>query len=141
MIKTVKGIEKKAAKNGRTFAKISFDDCSANVFDTKIIEASETNIGKQVEVEFKEENGYKNITSLVPIGESVPQLQNRLPVAPASIDYPDSVKLNLDCLDKAIQITTVCLTVDNDGNPVKLNRKTLYQLAEDIRKWAKGETV
>ena len=147
MIKTIKGVEKKSARTGKLFAKITFEDCSANVFDTKVIETADANINKNVDVEFVEKDGYKNIVSLVAVQPNLP-LTNPGVVYPSAgismpipvIEYPDGVKLNLDCLDRAIRITTVCQTVDSAGVPMKLDRMVLYRLAEDIKKWAKGVT-
>lgn len=139
MITKIKSVEKKVAANGRTFAKVLLaSGTSSNVFDAKIITLAEQNIEKDVEVMFEEKNGYTNITGIAPV-QAVPG--QSAPATVATVSAPvigsSNADIRLKCLNLAINMATVTINLDEEGNPVKVDRKILYRVAEQIEQWAK----
>ena len=140
MITKIKSVEKKVAANGRTFAKVTLaSGTSSNVFDAKIITLAEQNIEKDVEVMFEEKNGYTNLTGIAPV-QAVPA--QSAPATGATVSAPvigsSNADIRLKCLNLAIYMATVTINLDEEGNPVKVDRKILYRVAEQIEQWAKS---
>lgn len=140
MITKIKSVEKKVAANGRTFAKVTLaSGTSSNVFDAKIITLAEQNIEKDVEVMFEEKNGYTNLTGIAPV-QAVPA--QSAPATGATVSAPvigsSNADIRLKCLNLAINMATVTINIDEEGNPVKVDRKILYRVAEQIEQWAKS---
>lgn len=140
MITKIKSVEKKVAANGRTFAKVTLaSGTSSNVFDAKIITLAEQNIEKDVEVMFEEKNGYNNLVGIAPVQGTPVQ---PAPVQPAPVGAPvigsSNADIRLKCLNLAINMATVAVNLDEEGNPVKVDRKILYRVAEQIEQWAKS---
>lgn len=134
MITKVKSVEKKTAANGRTFARVTLaSGTSSNVFDAKIIALAEQNLDKDVEVMFEERNGYNNIVGIAPVAVPAQNLPMSVPAIGSS-----NADIRLKCLNLAINMATVTINLDEEGNPVKVDRKILYRVAEQIEQWAKS---
>ena len=141
MITKVNSVEKKTAANGRTFAKVTLPSgTSSNVFDAKIIALAEQNLDKDVEVMFEEKNGYTNIVGIAPVAVPAQSLPNQAPAIPVPVPVIGSsnADIRLKCLNLAINMATVAVNLDEEGNPVKVDRKILYRVAEQIEQWAKS---
>ena len=141
MITKVKSVEKKTAANGRMFARVTLaSGTSSNVFDAKIIALAEQNLDKDVEVMFEERNGYNNIVGIAPVAVPAQNLPNQAPAFPVSVPAIGSsnADIRLKCLNLAINMATVTINLDEEGNPVKVDRKILYRVAEQIEQWAKS---
>lgn len=137
MITKIKSVEKKVAANGRTFAKVLLaSGTSSNVFDAKIITLAEQNIEKDVEVMFEEKNGYNNLVGIAPV-QGVQNTPAPAVVTPAPVIGSSNADIRLKCLNLAINMATVTINLDEEGNPVKVDRKILYRVAEQIEQWAK----
>ena len=139
MITKIKSVEKKTAANGRQFARVSLaSGTSSNVFDAKIIALAEQNLDKDVDVMFEEKNGYNNLVGISPVqSTSEPAQQARAPQGAPPIGS-SNVDIRLKCLNLAINMATVSVNLDDEGNPVKVDRKILYRVAEQIEQWAKS---
>lgn len=136
MITKIKSVEKKTAANGRQYAKVSLaSGTSSNVFDAKIIALAEQNLDKDVDVMFEERNGYNNLVGISPVQGSAPTVaptQGQPAIGSSNVD------IRLKCLNLAINMATVSVNLDDEGNPVKVDRKILYRVAEQIEQWAKS---
>lgn len=139
MITKIKSVEKKVAANGRTFARVSLaSGTSSNVFDAKIIALAEQNIEKDVEVMFEEKNGYTNLTGIAPVTSAKEASANvPAPSVVAPVIGSSNADIRLKCLNLAINMATITVSLDDEGNPVKVDRKILYRVAEQIEQWAK----
>jgi len=139
MITKIKSVEKKVAANGRTFARVSLaSGTSSNVFDAKIIALAEQNIEKDVEVMFEEKNGYTNLVGIAPVTSAQEASANvPAPSVVAPVIGSSNADIRLKCLNLAINMATVTINLDEEGNPVKVDRKILYRVAEQIEQWAK----
>lgn len=71
----VKGLEVIEAKDGKKgYTKFNTSEGNINVFDKFLIDPLTKNLGKCVEVELIERNGYKNITKFYAISTTIPKV-------------------------------------------------------------------
>lgn len=66
---TIEGVEQKTSKAGRSYKSFKTSDGQMTCFEGKVVVELEKNIGKNVDVDVEERNGFKNIVSFIGVAQ------------------------------------------------------------------------